>query len=126
MEIMRRKVMARIAENKAKKQGWVGTICPNIFKKLKLNAKRSNICTILYNEVEGFEVMEGEHRRFTVKLERFTCSCRYWDLSGFPCCHAISAIYTINKELDDFIAPCYMIDLYDQVYSHVLQPVEWK
>jgi hypothetical protein len=126
MEIMRRKVMARIAENKAKSQGWAGTICPNIFKKLKLNIKRSNVCTVLYNGVDGFEVMEREVRRFTVNLENFTCSCRYWDLSGLPCCHAISAIYTVNKELDDFIAPCYRIDLYDQVYSHVLQPVEGK
>jgi hypothetical protein len=126
MEIMRRKVMARIAESKAKSQGWHGTICPNIFKKLKLNVKRSNICTVLYNGDEGFEVQEGEHRRFTVNLERFTCSCRYWELSGLPCCHAISAIYTVGKELDDFIAPCYRIDLYDQVYSQVLQPVEGK
>jgi hypothetical protein len=60
MEIMRRKVMARIAENKAKSQGWAGTICPNIFKKLKLNIKRSNVCTVLYNGVDGFEVMERE------------------------------------------------------------------
>jgi hypothetical protein len=126
MEIMRRKVMARIVENKAKSQGWHGTICPNIFKKLKLNVKRSNICTVLYNGDKGFEVQEGEHRRFTVNLDRFTCSCRYWELSGLPCCHAISAIYTVGKELDDFIAPCYRIDLYDQVYSQVLQPVEGK
>jgi hypothetical protein len=32
----------------------------------------------------------------------------------------------VNKELDDFIAPCYRIDLYNQVYNHVLQPVEGK
>ncbi|XP_047084215.1 uncharacterized protein LOC124695405 [Lolium rigidum] len=51
---------------------------------------------------------------FTVNLERQTCSCRYWDLSGLPCCHAISAIYTVHKDLDDFIAPCYRIDVYDQ------------
>jgi hypothetical protein len=126
MEIIRRKVTARIAENKAKSQGWTGTICPNMFKKLKLNVKRSKICQVLYNGLEGFEVMEGQHRRFTGNLERMTCSCSYWDLSGLPCCHAISAIYTIGKELDDFIAPFYRIDLYDQVYSHVLQPVEGK
>jgi hypothetical protein len=126
MEIMRRKVMARIAENKAKSEGWRGTICPNIFKKLNLNVKRSRICTVLYNGIDGFEVMEGQHRRFTVNLEKLTCSCRYWNLSGLPCCHAISAIYTVNRELDDFIAPCYRIDMYDQVYKHVLQPVEGK
>jgi hypothetical protein len=42
MEIIRRKVTTRIVENRAKSQGWTGTICPNIFKKLKLNIKRSN------------------------------------------------------------------------------------
>ncbi|XP_071676846.1 uncharacterized protein [Lolium perenne] len=67
MEIMRSKVMARIPGNKAKSQGWHGTICPNIFKKLKLNVKRSNICTVLYNGDEGFEVQEGEHRRCIAK-----------------------------------------------------------
>ena len=71
-EIIRRKVMGRIAENKEKSQGWVGTICPNIFKKLKLNVKRSNICSVLYNGDEGFEVQKGHWRRFTVNLERMT------------------------------------------------------
>jgi hypothetical protein len=118
--------MARIAENKEKSKGWSGTICPNIFKKLKLNVKRSNICQVLFNGTEGYEVMEGTWRRFTVNLERQTCSCRYWDLSGLPCCHAISAIYIAHKDLDDYIAPCYRIDVYDQVYNHVLQPVEGK
>jgi hypothetical protein len=44
MEIIRRKVTARIAENKAKSQGWTGTICPNIFKKLKLNISSASTC----------------------------------------------------------------------------------
>jgi hypothetical protein len=126
MEIIRRKITARIAENKAKSQNWTGTICPNIFKKLKLNIKRSNICTVLYNVTNGFEVQEGQHRRFTVSLDNLTCSCRYWDLSGLPCPHAISAIYTIGGNIEEYIAPCYRISVYDQIYSNVLQPVEGK
>lgn len=59
-------------------------------------------------------------------METRTCSCRYWDLSGLPCSHAISAIYCLGKEVDDYIAPCYKIEVYDQVYSDVLQPVEGK
>jgi hypothetical protein len=43
-----------------------------------------------------------------------------------PCCHAISAIYCLGKEVAEFIAPCYNIELYEQVYNHVLQPVEGK
>jgi hypothetical protein len=92
MEIIRRKVMARIAENKENSKGWCGTIFPNIFKKLKLNVKRSNICQVLFNDTQGFEVMEGTWRRFVVNLETQTCSCRYWDLSV---CH-VAMLYVLS------------------------------
>ncbi|XP_051191015.2 uncharacterized protein [Lolium perenne] len=115
MEIIRKKVTVRIQENRTKSEKWHGTICPNIFKKLKLNIKRSAICQVLWNGKDGFEVQEGEHRRFTVNLENLTCSCRYWELSGLPCCHAITAIYRVHKELDDFIAPCYKISEYNPI-----------
>lgn len=61
-----------------------------------------------------------------MNLENLTCSCRYWELSGLPCSHAISAIYTVGKDLEEYIAPCYRVDVYDQIYNHVLQPVEGK
>ena len=126
MEIIRKKVTARIQENRTKSQNWNGTVCPNIFKKLKVNIKRSSICHVLWNGKDGFEVQEGEHRRFTVNLENLSCSCRYWELSGLPCCHAISAIYTVQHNLEDYIAPCYRISEYNKIYDHVLQPVEGK
>jgi hypothetical protein len=126
MEIIRKKVMVRIQENRAKSNSWPGTICPNIFKKLKMNITRSAKCQILWNGQDGFEVEENQYRRFTVNLEKMSCSCRYWELSGLPCSHAISAIYTVGKELEDFIAPCYRIDVYNQIYDHVLQPLEGK
>lgn len=81
---------------------------------------------MLWNGKDGFEVQEGEYRRFTVDLEKWTCSCRYWELSGLPCAHAISSIYTCGLKLDDFIADCYSINTYNQIYDHVLQPVEGK
>ena len=95
-------------------------------KKLKLNIRRSGICQVIWNGKEGFEVQEGSRRRFTVNLETWKCSCRYWKLSGLPCWHAFSAIYTCSRQIDDFIAPCYTISEYNKIYDHVLQPVEGK
>jgi hypothetical protein len=69
---------------------WQGTICPNIFKKLKINIVRSGKCYMLWNGEDGFELQEREDKRYTIQLEQKTC--RYWQLSGLPCCHAISAI----------------------------------
>jgi hypothetical protein len=123
-EAIRCKVMVRIQENRAKAEKWQGTICPNIFIKLKLNIVRSGNCYVLWNGEDGFEVTENNKWRHTVNLDLMTCSCRYWQLSGLPCCHAISAIYKASKALDDFIAPCFTISEYKKTYQHCLQPVE--
>jgi hypothetical protein len=98
MEIISRKVTTRLAKNKAKSQGWTRIVFPNIFKKLKINVKRSNIFQVFYNGTEGFEVMKGHHRRVSVNFNRFTCSCRYWDLSGFFHVSMLLVLYTLLVE----------------------------
>ena len=123
-EAIRKKLMVRIQENRARAEKWTGTICPNIFKKLKVNIIRSGKCDVLWNGDDGFEVQEKETHRFIVNLEQRTCSCRYWQLSGLPCCHAISCIYKASKVLDEFIAPCSLCQSKIKIYAHVLQPVE--
>ncbi|WVZ79281.1 hypothetical protein U9M48_026882 [Paspalum notatum var. saurae] len=132
-EAMRKKVMVSIQENRARAKKWVGTICPNIFKKLKINIERSSKCDVLWNGKEGFEVQENAYRRYIVNLVERTCTCRSWQISGLPCCHAISCIYKTSKLLDDFlaskllddfIAPCFTKAAYMRTYDHVLQPVE--
>nr|ABF95707.1 transposon protein, putative, Mutator sub-class [Oryza sativa Japonica Group] len=123
-EAIRCKVMVRIADNRTKADKWQGTICPNIFKKLKLNIERSGQCYVLWNGQHGFEVQEKEKKKYTVNLGQKTCSRRYWQLLGLPCCHAISAIYKASKQLDDYIASSFSISEYMNTYQHCLQPVE--
>ena len=123
-ETIRAKVMVRIQQNRAKAEKWTGTICPNVFKKLKLNIDRSAGCYVLWNGENGFEVKEKDKMKWTVNLDKRTCSCRYWQLSGLPCAHAINAIYTSSKSLDEYIDPCYSISQYMKTYQFCLQPVE--
>ncbi|KAM3191490.1 hypothetical protein ACQJBY_069026 [Aegilops geniculata] len=124
LEWIRQKNMVRIQQNRTKSEKWEGTIFPNVFKKLKQNIKRSGNCDVLWNGKEGFEVLEHEKFKFTVNLEAWTCSCRYWQLSGLPCCHAISAIYKTGRKIDDYIAKCYSIEVYNKIYSHCLETLE--
>ena len=79
---------------------------------------------MLWNGENGFEVKEKDKMKWTVNLDKRTCSCRYWQLSGLSCAHAISAIYTSSKSLDDYIDPCYSISQYMKTYQFCLQPVE--
>lgn len=124
LEWIRCKMMVRIQENRSKCLKWQGTICPNVFKKLKQNIKRSGNCHVLWNGKDGFEELEHDKFKFTVKLEERACTCRYWQFSGLPCCHAISAIYKSSQPIDAFIAKCYSIEVHNKIYDHCLEPSE--
>jgi hypothetical protein len=49
---------------------------------------------------DGFEV-KHEKNRYKIDIEQRTCPCRYWQISGIPCCHAISAVYIMSKDPED-------------------------
>jgi hypothetical protein len=98
-------------------------ICPNINKKLNVYINQSANCHAICNGEDKYEVKHFDNR-FTVDLVSKTCSCRYWQLSGLPCCHAISCILFKTNCLDDYVADCYSVQHFKQTYSHGLNPVE--
>ncbi|CAN6171229.1 unnamed protein product [Urochloa humidicola] len=123
LEIIRRKVMVRIQENRTKSDRWQTMICPNILKKCNVYITYSGKCHAICNGENRFEVMHFNNR-FTVDLDKKECSCRYWQLSGLPCPHAISSIFFKTNKLDDYIASCYYVEDFKKTYSYCLQPLE--
>jgi hypothetical protein len=123
LEKIRRKVMVRIHDNMLKSDRWLTKICPNILKKMNTYITHSGKCHAICNGAAQFEVMHFDNR-FTVDLYNKVCSCRYWQLSGLPCPHAISCIFFKTNCLDDYIAPCYSTESFKKTYAHCRQPVE--
>jgi hypothetical protein len=123
LETIRRKVMVRIHDNRLKSDRWLTKICPNILNKMNTYITHSGKCHAICNGAAQFEVMHFDNR-FTVDLYNKVCSCRYWQLSGLPCPHAISCIFFKTNCLDDYIAPCYSTESFKKTYAHCLQPVE--
>ena len=125
-EKIRKKIFVRVQEQRAKGEKMTGKICPGIFKKLKKSIARTQYLDVLWNGEDGFEVkkLNGRGRQYTVNLDKRTCSCGYFQLAGLPCHHAISAIYKCQKQIDDFIHPCYSVEMFKKIYDHCLQPVE--
>ncbi|WVZ64787.1 hypothetical protein U9M48_014261 [Paspalum notatum var. saurae] len=122
LEAIRIKVMVRIQEQRTKAERWHDQICPNIYKKLNMYIKQSGNCHAVCNGADKFEVRYYDHR-FTVDLAKKECSCRYWQLSGLPCAHAISSIYFKTNSLDAYIADCYTVEKFKKIYSHCLEPL---
>jgi hypothetical protein len=59
-----------------------------------------------------------------VDLEKKECSCRYRQLSGLPCPHAISCIFFKTNTPDDYIVDFYTVEEFNKTYSYCVLPVE--
>ncbi|CAA0818600.1 Unknown protein [Striga hermonthica] len=98
------------------------SMCEAIRK--KMNIELSGKCIVLWNGADGFEVQDWEDRKYIVKLMTREWTCNYWQLSGLPCCYAISAIYKSSHKPEDYIALCFSKSAYMRTYEHVLMPVQ--
>ncbi|KAL0319874.1 UNVERIFIED_CONTAM: hypothetical protein Sradi_5248900 [Sesamum radiatum] len=63
---------------------------------------------------------ENENGDFCVNLEKMTCTCRKWDISGIPCKHAVSAIFNQNEMPEDYVHDYYTVDMYKKAYAPVI------
>ncbi|WVZ54245.1 hypothetical protein U9M48_005070 [Paspalum notatum var. saurae] len=116
LEGIRTKVYVRIQQNRTKSNTWGTRICPNILKKM-------NKCSAIWNGKDCFEVKEFD-KRYKVDIGKRTCSCRYWQLAGIPCAHAITSLFLSSKAPEDYIADCYSVDHYNSIYDHCMLPME--
>ncbi|CAL1380860.1 unnamed protein product [Linum trigynum] len=81
-------------------------LCPRIRKRVEKEKEFSRLCIARKTLADKCEVKMGENG-YIVDLTDKSCTCGYWQLSGLPCCHAISAISHMRKEVDDYVHPCY-------------------
>lgn len=123
LEGIRTEVFVRIQQNRTKSKNWSSRICPNILKKLNKYINLAQNCSALWNGKDGFEVKEWD-KRYTVDIEGRICSCRYWQLAGIPCAHAITALFLSSKAPEDYIADCYSTEQYNKTYDHCMMPME--
>ncbi|KAL0428524.1 UNVERIFIED_CONTAM: hypothetical protein Slati_3027200, partial [Sesamum latifolium] len=61
--------------------------------------------------------------QYSVDLERRTCTCRIWQLSGIPCKHECSAIFHQTLMPEDMVHPYYTVVAYKQVYEPAILPI---
>ncbi|CAH9133824.1 unnamed protein product, partial [Cuscuta epithymum] len=122
LEDIRVGMMKRIAKKRKYVERWPGNFGPIIMKKLNKNVLASQAWHVDFNGDDGYEIKKGRHQ-FKVSLNRRTCSCRKWDLSGIPCAHSICAILDKGDQPEDYVDRWYSKELYQKTYSYTLQPI---
>ncbi|GJZ67196.1 pentatricopeptide repeat-containing protein [Tanacetum coccineum] len=101
---------------------WTADICPNIQKRLEITKDQHRIWHVIPTGGNLFEVRNGSEA-FGVDEDRRNCSCRLWQLSGLPCCHAITVIFKLNRMVEDYVPDCYSKQAFYDTYHQYLTPV---
>lgn len=125
LDDIRLALMERMRAKKAFVRQFVAGVAPRISQKLEEAYEEQKNCDCRWNGGDsrtGFEVLHYEIGH-VVDLERKTCSCRSWDMTGIPCAHAMSAILYMNQQLEEYLAKWYTSSTYSATYSNLLNPV---
>ncbi|GKV52284.1 hypothetical protein SLEP1_g58872 [Rubroshorea leprosula] len=107
----------------------VRDIAPRIRSILEENIEEGCTWKAQGNGTEKYEVSKGDFR-FIVNMSRKECTCRGWNLTGIPCCHAICVMYSCNVNIEDGVAHWYRKYTYLQAYKFSVDCIEgletWK
>ncbi|RYR25595.1 hypothetical protein Ahy_B02g059409 [Arachis hypogaea] len=65
---------------------------------------------------------QGNRDKFVVDLNLHECSCRKFQLTGYPCEHAMSCIRKMCLDVKNYVNKCYRKETYVACYQHVIYP----
>lgn len=98
--------MSRFQVRREEIEKWEGLLCPNIRLKLDRIEEDARYCELHYAG-DGIYEVDYKGQITVVNLVARTCSCRKWEVTGIPCCHAVSAILKGLRKLKEFVDACY-------------------
>ncbi|CAH9113495.1 unnamed protein product [Cuscuta europaea] len=58
-----------------------------------------------------------------VHLKHQFCTCGFFQLCGYPCCHALACISYHRLNVEDYKHEYFKKDMYLRVYQHMIYPV---
>ncbi|XWS30710.1 hypothetical protein CRYUN_Cryun23aG0011300 [Craigia yunnanensis] len=88
MEIIRTKLMQRIAMKSVRANKYLGPLCPKIQQKLDNIIVDLSRCWPKLAGGIKYQVAGGPAIQYMVDFQMQTCSCRKWDLTSIPRMHA--------------------------------------
>ena len=122
MEMIRSHLMKRINSKQIWGKKIKGELCPKIKKKLSAYKNESDNYTAEFAGLARVQV-SGPDGQFVVDMEKRTCACRRWDLTGIPCMHVCCCIMENNEESEKYVDACYSKATYQKIYNCVINPI---
>ncbi|GJR04198.1 60S ribosomal protein L34 [Tanacetum coccineum] len=100
----------------------VDSITPSIRKEIERLKHSQRYWTVYPCGDNVFEVRNGDDS-YGVNIENRTCACKWWDLSGVPCVHAVAAFSFLKNDPILGVSAWYSKKMWQNAYSYFIKPV---
>ncbi|KAG5133949.1 hypothetical protein JHK82_025137 [Glycine max] len=125
LECIKVYMMTRFAKNKklGEKQKAKGQkVCPRPMNILDQEVLAYSKWTVVWGGGMKFEVQKYP-LAFKVNLDEKSCSCRFWQLTGIPCRHAVATMFDRRLLPSDFVHPYCHVNTYTNCYALIVEPI---
>ncbi|XP_038679489.1 uncharacterized protein LOC119980765 [Tripterygium wilfordii] len=124
LEELRLEAMNRHVKLRRKMRRYQGRLVPRVAAKVEMERANSGYWTAHWAGDSGHSIFQVTKRpeQYVVNLNERSCSCRYFDLTGIPCCHAMAAIEYVQRDPEDFVNECYTKEAYMRAYEFSVMP----
>ncbi|XP_021722785.1 uncharacterized protein LOC110690267 [Chenopodium quinoa] len=102
LEDIRSSLMERLVTKKQEMEKWTTSLCPRIQKRLEWEKEEAAKCHVIPSSSTLFQVSHILDT-MSVDLENRKCTCRKWDMTGIPCCHAVAELFFTHRNAEDFV-----------------------
>ncbi|KAM0065384.1 putative Zinc finger, SWIM-type [Helianthus debilis subsp. tardiflorus] len=109
-----------------------GLLTPWATEQFEIIKKEATFYHVQWNRGEFYEVSGKPNHARVVNLEKRTCSCRRWEITGMPCRHAVAALWEMGVTggrvgaLESWVYPVYKLERWKLVYSHKINPINGR
>ncbi|CAI9302910.1 unnamed protein product [Lactuca saligna] len=122
LEEIRLYMMDRFYNLRELAEKWEGDVCPSAIKKMEEFGEDLKFWRVHPSGQNEFEVRNGLES-YGVNIEKRSCACRLWDVSGIPCVHAQASIMLTHQDPKTFISKWFGKAMYISSYSYNILPV---
>ncbi|XP_050239591.1 uncharacterized protein LOC126688796 [Quercus robur] len=121
IDVLRGKMMESIYTRRVDSSQWTTKLTPSKEERLQKETSIARSLQVLISHGSTFEV-RGESVDI-VDIDHWDCSCKEWQLTGLPCCHAIAVFECIGRNPYDYCSRYFTAESYQLTYAESIQPV---
>ncbi|XP_018838900.1 uncharacterized protein LOC109004719 isoform X1 [Juglans regia] len=121
IDALRGKMMESIYMRRVDSSQRTTRLTPSKEERLQKETSLAQSLQVLHLQGNTFEV-RGESVD-VVDIDNWDCSCKEWQLTGLPCCHAIAVFECIGRSPYDYCSRHFTVENYCLTYAESIHPV---